>query len=83
VVNASVCKTDMRGFESHPGLKKKLCFFVEDWEKCACAHFRLGLQLRSYVAQTEGSTTGEPRPAALKNEVIHCDSGTNPTQTPA
>jgi len=28
----------------------------------------------------KGSTTREPRPAALKSKAIHCDSGTTPAQ---
>jgi hypothetical protein len=45
-------------------------------------HLRPGIERRSHVARSKARTTGEPRPAALKNEVIHCDSGTIPVVTP-
>jgi len=41
-------------------------------------HWWPGVERRSHVAQSEARTTGEPRPATLKNKVIHCDSGTIP-----
>lgn len=64
VVNAAVCKTATRGFESHPGLTNfinllRLIKFVSPGEVCMRT-LRVGFERRKQVARSIASTTAEP-----------------------
>ncbi len=65
VVNATVCKTVIRGFDSHPGLTCLALAKRESWEYCACAQYVGSLTTERCISVLKDRNTSELRPAFL------------------